>query len=54
MKSCPICSHREVQVINGWLRQGRGPRAIVRRVGNVTRPQLQRHRDKCLAKEDAA
>jgi hypothetical protein len=47
--SCPICSHRERKVIDAWLRGGYRPRAIAQRVANVTRPQVQRHRDKCLA-----
>ena len=49
MKGCRACEHPEREFLSKLLEQGYSPRAIVKRVGGVTRKDLARHRDRCLA-----
>jgi hypothetical protein len=44
-KGCPACEHPECRLLDALLCQGLAPRAIVRRVGGISRRQLTRHRD---------
>ena len=48
---CPACRHPERRLLDALLLQGLAPRAIVRRVGAVSRRQLTYHRDTCLTEE---
>ena len=49
---CPACRHPERRLLDALLRGGFAPRAIVGRVGAVSRRQLARHRDECLTSEE--
>ncbi len=49
MKVCRVCEHPERGFLDKLLEQGISPRAIVKRVGGVTRKGLAHHRDRCLA-----
>ncbi len=48
MKLCRVCQHPEHDFLSKLLAQGISPRAIVKRVGGVSRKDLSRHRDRCL------
>ncbi len=51
MKVCRVCVHPEEEFISKLLRQGLTPRAMVKRIGGLTRKGLARHRDACLKTE---
>ncbi len=51
MKPCRVCVHPEEAFISKLLRQGLTPRAMVKRIGGLTRKGLAHHRDVCLPKE---
>ena len=47
---CKACEHPERATIDrALLRAGQSPRSIVRRYRDVSRPEVQKHRDECLA-----
>ena len=48
-KSCRICQHPEVALVDKLLAAGVGPRSIARRVGSTNRLSLSQHRGRCLA-----
>ena len=50
-RSCRACDHKERSLLDALLKQGFSPRAIARRIGNVTRLDLNRHRDRCLLEQ---
>lgn len=48
-KPCKACEHPDRGVIDRALTRARqSPRSIVRRYRDITRLEIQRHRDKCL------
>ncbi len=47
-----MCDHAEHDFLSRLLEQGVSPRAIVKRVGGVSRKDLARHQARCLAKPD--
>ncbi len=48
-KPCKACSHPDRGVIDrALLVAGQSPRSIVRRYRDVSRLEVQRHRDRCL------
>ncbi len=47
-KPCRVCAHPEEGLISKLLRQGFSPRAMVKRIGGITRKGLAHHREKCL------
>ncbi len=47
-KPCRVCAHPEEGLISKLLRRGLTPRAMVKRIGGITRKGLAHHRDTCL------
>ena len=49
-KPCKACSHPERGVIDrALLEVGQSPRSVRRRYSDVSRKELAKHRDQCLA-----
>ena len=53
-KPCKVCEHVDKAVIERGLGVGQSPRSIVRRYSGLSRRDVQKHRDVCLAKLEAA
>ncbi len=54
MKSCRPCSHRDREYIDAFLRQGRSPRALLKRLPGLNRKELTHHRDVCVKRKEAS
>ncbi len=48
-KACAVCEHPDRRVIDRALSLGQAPRGIERRYASLSRRDIQRHRDRCLA-----
>ncbi len=49
---CKACEHPEWRTIDNALALGQSPRSIVRRYRGISRLEVQRHRDECLAQNE--
>lgn len=48
-KRCKACGHPERATIDRALAVGQAPRSVVRRYSGISRREIQKHRDECLA-----
>ncbi len=48
-EKCKACEHPDRRVIDRALSLGQAPRGIERRYSSLSRRDIQRHRDRCLA-----
>ena len=48
-KPCKACSHPDRGVMDRALALGQAPRSVVRRYSGISRREIQKHRDECLA-----
>ena len=48
-RPCKACEHPDRRVIDRALGIGQSPRSIMRRYVGISRREIQKHRDECLA-----